>query len=333
VAWILVMAVGVYFLALPFALSLFSRTTDAEKLNDFYRPLMSEQGIKQFDTNLQLVDNGGAELTGVVLPRLARDLNMTDAQLSAYLAQNDPHVAAFLAGAPELLKLLNPATQAVLAQKDNFHDADEFPIANVRMDLGPWALLALAGGVLVLAFFIRNRPRPILAIAVLVLGVGLLAGPLVLGWFHETTAAEKVAQAARPPFSPAVANTVVDNIYKIDAAFTETRKSLFPAVAQQLDMTPAQMDAYVHTNFPATIALLDAWDSEMFKGAHDLSLSQVQFMDEFHNADATPYRALPWLVMLPGIVLIAAGALMLVRRSGLPEDVDGARDHERDGDE
>jgi hypothetical protein len=56
-------------------------------------------------------------------------------------------------------------------------------------------------------------------------------------------------------------------------------------------------------------------------------------MDEFHNADATPYRALPWLVMLPGIVLIAAGALMLVRRSGLPEDVDGARDHERDGDE
>jgi hypothetical protein len=183
------------------------------------------------------------------------------------------------------------------------------------MDLGPWALLVLAAVLAALGVLMRLRPHPGLAIAVVVLGVGLLAGPLTLGWFHETDAAEKVAEAARPPFSPVVANTVVDNIYKIDAAFTEMRKTLFPAIATQLNMTSTQMDAYVHTNFPATVALLDAWDNEMYKGAHDLSLSQVQFMDEFHNADATPYRALPWLVMAPGIVLIAAGVSALAQKT------------------
>jgi hypothetical protein len=48
---------------------------------------------------------------------------------------------------------------------------------------------------------------------------------------------------------------------------------------------------------------------------HDLSSSQVQYLDEFHNADATPYRALPWLFILPGVlVLVVVGGLSLVER-------------------
>jgi hypothetical protein len=156
-------------------------------------------------------------------------------------------------------------------------------------------------------------------VAVTVVGVGLLAGPLVLGWFHETDAAEKVAQAARPPFSPAVANTVVDNIFTIDAAFTEMRQAMFPAIGQRLGLSASEMDSYLHTNFPATTKFLDEWNAQMFKGAHDLSLSQVEFMDEFHNADATPYRALPWLVMAPGVVLLIAGALSFTREPSDPE--------------
>ena len=66
-------------------------------------------------------------------------------------------------------------------------------------------------------------------------------------------------------------------------------------------------------NFPATMTFLDAWDTQMFQGAHDLSLSQIRYMDEFHNADATPYRALPWLVMAPGAVLVLVAGLGFIR--------------------
>jgi hypothetical protein len=308
--------VAVYVVALPFALSLFSRTRDAEKLDNFYRPLMSEQGIDHFRSNLAIVNDGGTELYAVTLPKLQHDLGMNETQFNDYVAQNFPHVAAFLKRAPDLVKYLNPATEAVLAQKDNFHDADQFPIANVRMDLGPWALLLLGSVLVLIGILIRSWARALPVLAVLAIAVGLLFGPLLLGWFHETDAAEKVAGAARAPFSTAVANTVVDDIYKIDAAFTEMRVAMFPAIGRQLGQSPTETDSYLHGNFPKTMHFLDQWNSQLFQGAHDLSLTQIEYMDEFHNADATPYRTLPWLVMAPGaVLLIASGYVLATSRS------------------
>jgi hypothetical protein len=316
---VVTLSVAAYVVALPFALSLFSRTSDAEKLNDFYRPLMSEQGIDHFRANLGIVNDGGSEMYALTLPRLQRDLGMNEAQLNDYVTQNFPHVAAFLQRSPEMVNYLNPATEAVLAQKDNFHDADQFPIANVPMNLGPWALLLSGLALAVVAIFIRSHASRLPIVVASATGAGLLVGPLLLGWFHQTDAAEKVAQAARPPFSPAVANTVVDDIYKIDAAFKEMRLGLFPAIGRQLGKSSTEMDTYLHTNFPKTMHFLDEWDAQLYQSAHELSLSQIQYMDEFHNADAIPYRALPWFVMAPGALLLTAAGVALARRSVVEE--------------
>src|SRR5450755_2927209 len=175
-ASILTVLVGVYFLVLPFALSLFTRTSDAQELNDYYRSLMSDQGIRQFGTNLQIVDDAAGELPAVVLPELAHDLGMSPTQLDAYVAQNYPHVSAFITGTPKLLPLLNPATKAVLAQRKNFHDADRFPVANVPVNYGPYALLvggALLVGVGVLLWRDRNSFP---CLVVLAIGVGMVVG-------------------------------------------------------------------------------------------------------------------------------------------------------------
>jgi hypothetical protein len=60
--------------------------------------------------------------------------------------------------------------------------------------------------------------------------------------------------------------------------------------------------------------LLDGWDRELHHAARDLSLSQLRYADEFHNADATPYRELPWLVIVPGLLLLVAAGIGLRRR-------------------
>jgi hypothetical protein len=310
----LTLLVGAYFVVLPFALSLFTRTSDAQKLNNYYRPLMSDQGIKQFGTNLKIVDDAAAELPAVVLPNLAHDLGMSQTQLQAYIAENYPHVAAFIAGTPKLLPLLNPATKAVLAQRKNFHDADQFPVANVPINYGPYALLVGSALLAGLGLLLRRDRSSRSCLVVLAIGAGMVVGPPALGWFHETAAAEKAAQAARPPFSAAVGNTVVDNIYGIDAAFVEMRAAMFPSIARHLGLTTAQMNSTLHADFPATMRLLDAWDRQMHPAARVLSLSQLRYADEFHNADATPYRALPWLVIGPGLVLVGAAGIGLRRR-------------------
>jgi len=71
------------------------------------------------------------------------------------------------------------------------------------------------------------------------------------------------------------------------------------------------MDTYLHTSFPATMKFLDKWDASIYKGAVNLALSQTRFRDEFHNADATAYRALPWIFMTPGAILLLGGGYAL----------------------
>ena len=311
---------GLYLIMLPFALSLFSRTSDAEKLNDFYRPLMSDAGIRQFGTNLKIVNDAAAELPAVVLPTLERELGLDESRLNTFIGQDYPHVAGFLVGTPKLLPLLNPATEAVLAQRDNFRDADQFPFRNMPMNLAPYGVLAAGIALTGAGLGLFRRGGRGSSLSVIAVGAALVLGPLALGWFHQTAAAEKVAEAARAPFSPEVANTVVDNIYGIDAAFVEMRQAMFPAIAQRLGLSATQMDAYVHASFPATMRLLDGWDQQLHTAARDLSSSQIRYMDEFHNADATPYRALPWLVMAPGAILIAGAGIGLRRRRDDADD-------------
>jgi hypothetical protein len=308
---------AVYLIVTPFALSLFSRARDAQHLKDYYQPVMSTRGVQEFRANLQLVNAGGNELYNAFLPQIQHDLGLDATQLTAFVGQNYPAVAAFLTRAPQVVKYLNPATQKVLAQQHNFHDAAEFPLTGIPVTAGPWALLGLGLGLAVIGVVILRTERRLPLVVVTLVGLALVVGPAALGWFHETDAAEHVAEAARGPFSVAVSNATVDDTYKFNAAFTEMRQAMFPAIGRQLGKTPAQTDAFLHTTFPAMMRFLDAWDQYIYRGAHVLSLSQIRFMDEFHNVDATPYTALPWIFMAPGVVLLVVGAygLFASRRS------------------
>jgi hypothetical protein len=312
------LAVAAYFIVIPFALSLFSRTRDAQHLSDRYRNIMSEQGLTGFRANLEIVNAGGKELFGSFLPQLQTQLGLNDAEFQRFVATNYPEVAAFLQRVPVTVKYLNPAVQRVLAQQDNFAKADEFPVAGVPVDLGPWAILLLGVGLTVVGLLVLFSGRfagsvlPVVAIGAV--GIGLVLGPVVLGWFGKTDAAEHVAEAARGPFSVAVSDATVNDTFNFNAAFVEMRKAMFPAVAQKLGMSDADFDAYLHTTYPALLKFLDKWDASIFHGARALSLSQIQYMDEFHNADATPYRALPWLVIAPGVVLLVGAGIGVAGR-------------------
>lgn len=306
------LAVGIYLVVVPFALSLFSRTRDAQHLADRYRPVLSAQGVGQFRANLKLVNAGGTELFNKFLPDLEAKLGLNDAELGAFVASNYPHVAAFLERVPVTVKYLNPATQRVLAQQDNYASADAFPIAGIPVTVGPWALLLLgiavstAGLILLFTDVLAGSLLPLLAIGLV--GLALVVGPLAFDWIGKTNAADQVAQAARGPFSVAVSDATVNDTFSFNAAFIEMRKAMFPGVAQKLGMTDAEFDTYLHANYPALLKFLDKWDASIYKGARALSLSQIQYMDEFHNADATPYKALPWLFMAPGAVLLIGAA-------------------------
>lgn len=302
---------AIYLVITPFALSLFSRTKDAEQLSDYYRPLFSAHGVAQFRLGLKIVGAGGDQLYGKFLPQLQHDLGMSKPEFTAFVAQNFPHVATFLTRAPKVVAYLKPASAQVLAQQSAFKPADDFPFANIPVSIGPWALLALGLGLGGVALIIRRGSARWPVIVVSVIGLGLVTGPAILGWFHATDSAEQIAAAARGPFTAKLAATTLDDTYKFDAAFKEMRLAMFPAIGKALDKSPSEMHDYLYGNFPAVMRFLDTWDKTTYRKALPLALSQTRFRDEFHNADATPYQALPWIFMAPGVVLLLGGGYAL----------------------
>ena len=273
-------AVGAYLLVLPFALSLFTRTAHAEKLADRYRAFATDEGLAQFAEHTDIVVRGGRQLLDEVLPTVDDD--------------GFPNVAVYRERAPEVFAYLEPAVAAVAAQADNVSEADDFPAPGVPVTVGPWALLG--AGLVLIGVGLTRRPAG--TVVALVAGVGLAAGPFVLGWPSKVAAAAGVAEAARGAFTPEVARATTADTYMIDAAVVELHQLL------------ADVDL---DDFPDAAAFLAAWDAELSPNAHDISQSQIQFMDEFHDADATPYRALPWLVVVPGVVLLGAAVAARVR--------------------
>ena len=302
VAAITLIVLGVYLVAMPFALSLFSRTRDAEALSDRYRDFATEAGLAEFSANTEQVVDGGEQLLDEGLPGFAEDLGMSDAEFAAYVDANYPAVAVYRHRAPEVFGYLTPAVAQTASQAENVSDADDFPVPGVPVTVGPWALIA--GGLLLVgagAWLLLGGHRVAITLAV-VAGIGLVAAPLVLRWPHETDAAEQVAEAARIAFTPAVAEATVSDTYMTDAAVLELNEAMLPEIGRQLGLTRAEMEAKVARELPAASRFLRDWPKELSPAGHELSQSQLQYMDEFHNADATPYRALPWLFIVPGAV-------------------------------
>ncbi len=293
--------VGVHLVVLPFALSLFSRAPDAEAVADRYRDFATEEGLATFSDNTQVVVRGGRQLLDEALPRFAADLGTTESELDADIRRRFPNVAVYQGRAPVVFTYLEPAVAQVAGQADNVEDADDFPAPGVPVTFGPWALLAAGAGLVGLGLWVFVSPRPVAPLALaLVVALGLAAAPLALGWPHQVDAAEEVAEAARVAFSPAVAQATTADTYMIDAAVIELEQGLLPYLADRRGRTPTELLA----DFPDLASFVGRWSDGLSDAGHELSQSQIQFVDEFHNADATPYQVLPWLFVVPGLMLL-----------------------------
>ena len=312
--------VGAYLLVLPFALSLFTRTSDAETLADRYRSFATEEGLAQFSEHTDIVVRGGQQLLDEGFPAFAAELGMSEAEFDAFVDNRFPNVAVYRERAPDVFAYLAPAVAAVASQADNVAAADDFPVEGVPVTAGPWVLLGAGAALVAAGLWAWATPGRMATAMALVAGVGLVVTPLALGWPHKVDAAEDVAEAARVAFTPDVARATTADTFMIDAAVIELREAMLPTIGTDL------------ADFPDVSRFLRDWEAELSASAHDISLSQIQFMDEFRAADATPYAALPWLFVVPGLVVaaiaVASGGQLVARSMSIVyrrRDVDDRR--------
>ena len=103
-----------------------------------------------------------------------------------------------------------------------------------------------------------------------------------------------------------------------DALVTEVQTKMVPALAARLHRTPAQLRALIARDYPKVAHGLAGWPS-IKPSAAALAANQRARVHDVSLMKGTPFRALPWFVIAPGILLtLFAGVALLAGSRSRP---------------
>jgi hypothetical protein len=152
----------------------------------------------------------------------------------------------------------------------------------------------------------------------LAIGVLMVAVPLAFNLPSKTAGADNVTGAFRSTFAAKSIAQAQADIKIVDSTANELQTKLLPGLARTLNMSDPQFGAFVKSNFPdiaAGVALLPK-SVPYFDGLVATLASQ---RGNFEKADHIPTRYLPvkvvpWLLIIPGLLVIVASGLALAGR-------------------
>jgi hypothetical protein len=279
---------------------LFSRSRDAEKIADAYRPLMSEQGLHDLRRGFDSVKAAGAQLHDGALPGLQRRLGLDDEQFDAYVAQQMPGIAAFDEQAPGVVALVDPVLGKMEAARGDYHRADQIPTGFLPLSSAPWLFLGIGVALVALGTFALARPGVRVTALLALAGLALVAAPLVIGIPGKVDAAVRVTKLGAVGLAPETGQKAVGATALFDGMADDVTDKLAPAVDD------------FRTEFPALATFTSNWQGGISAQSHALSDSQVALAPTFANANRIPLRPIPWLFILPGALLALVGCMATV---------------------
>jgi hypothetical protein len=305
VAAVLAVLVGITLIAFTFAEHLFSRSADARTISNHYKPLMSTAGLADLSRGFDLVKAAGGQLDTAAEPRLQAALGMNDQAFAAYKAREMPGIAQFDAQAPGVVSLVGPVIVQMQDERADYARASDIPVSWLPLSSAPWLFLGIGALLVAVGAFALARPGTFATLAVLVVGLGVVVTPLVVGIPGKVDAAVRVTKIGRVGLAPATGQKAVGATKLFDGMARDVTTKLAPALEQQIG--PGRFA----TTFPTLARFAEGWERATSAKSHALSDSQVAMSSTFANADRIPLRPIPWLFIVPGIVLsLLAGAAL-----------------------
>lgn len=156
----------------------------------------------------------------------------------------------------------------------------------------------------------RDWPRKVIAGLIVLSGAALVAMTLIVNLFKVGPAFERLTDNFRPVMTQSSIQSVRSDVNGLSAAGKEFQTKLAPALATQLNLTPAQFQALM-AQFPAVAAGVTAIPKVVptFNG---LVTTLDQQRPLFASADAIPTKnlpatTLPWGLLVAGLAAIGVG--------------------------
>src|ERR1022692_734484 len=245
--------IGAFLVVLPLTTNLPAKSSATGDMMAAFRPAMTTSALAQSATDQRTMSAMGQQVTTAMLPALAAQLHMTPAQLTAYMAANDPAVATGLAQLGTIMPFFSNLEATMQAQQSNFQQADQIPTGFLAPTTMTWLFIVPGGVLLVFGLFGLVRPRVArrMVAASGAVGVVLVIGLLSVSMFTKATAADQLTGAFAPVFSAQNVQQARTDTNTVAAMATQFAQQAMPSFATALHMTPAQMSELVATQFPA----------------------------------------------------------------------------------
>jgi hypothetical protein len=297
------------------ALSLFSRAYAGEQIADGFAQVMSPQGVVQQQQGLDMVAGMLGGLTDA-RPVFARELGVSPAAYDRYIAANFPAVTTALTVIPPAATtIVAPVVTAAKKIQPKWEQALHIPGLGLPIAGAPWLMVLGGVALAIVGIFGLVRPARAPTVAILGLGVAMIAVPLALSLPAKASATRDVLKVGRIAVSQKAATAAHKAALIVDDMVGEINRDMIPDLARRLHVSPAALDQRIDRDYPGLGTGLREYPG-IAATAYQLTATQQASVAPFKKVDGIGYSGLPWLAIGPGILLLVlAGGTLLATRS------------------
>jgi multisubunit Na+/H+ antiporter MnhB subunit len=311
---VIAIVVGIGLIATDLSYSFFARAKGGEQITDRFRTTMSSEGLAALDQNFATIKGLGNELINDAAPAFAGDLGMSQAEFVKLVQDNFPATAQALTAVPPAIALVDPVIPKLKASHADFQQVDRIPGLELPIQAVPWmlvivAVLLVGGGIAGLLFTGSLLP----AVAIGIVALAMIAVPLALNLPSKAAAADRIVKVGDASLSRKAADTATATVALLDKLVPEVQTKVVPALADRLHTTPEKLGATIADNYPGVAKGLADWP-KISPTAAQLATDQRASVHEAAAMDGLPFKALPWFVIAPGILLALLAGVALQRK-------------------
>jgi hypothetical protein len=299
--WLLgaIVVLGFGLIAAPAIFQMFDRAPAGGQMIDEFRPFMTKAEIEKLRGFLATIDAAAAESKEKVDPAAAQALGLDRAgyeQQLVYLTAFEREYAAIDADMTDMLDKMD-------ANLDGFAGVDALP----PFPLFPWffvipGVLIAGFGVVALVALRRGRSGRGALVALVVLGVGLLAAPFVFQMFSRAPGGGQMIDDFRSLMTREKVTTTQGYFVTIGVGEGELRTRAVPAAGLAPGAAPA----------------VERFNREWPRINREMAPVVGVMADNVDNYEAVdalpPFPLFPWFFVIPGVLVAVLAGVALRHR-------------------
>jgi hypothetical protein len=299
--------IGASFVTITLAANLFQVGPAFDRLTDDFRPIMTEQAIATDRQDIAALANASTEIQTKMLPALAQQLGLTPAEMNTMLAEQYPGAAAGLAAIPEITPKFSALVTTLDEQRQYFNAADAIPTESIPATSVPWSLFAVGLVTMGLGIWVWAKPRGG-SMAAGVVGIALIAVPLILTMPHKAAYADTMNENLKPMYNQQLIDDANASLTVLSTMGTEIQQNMMPGLALALNMNAEQLNAFFAENFPETSAALAGLPQSMGR-FQDLVATFDNRLADYNTMKPVSLEPIVWFMIGGGIALFVLGGV------------------------